>query len=406
MKMTRSAFQRRLLCCSLLTASTAITASSAFEDLPLPRIPLYELDNPKYRVYKDGQLPYILTHVAHNWGIFDVLSPQWLASKFSDGITDIYTTGMRRLEGDEGRSPNLDYMDEAIVLQHAVNDTRRQTYLQWRIRLPQWERMADLFDPFPPYLSGKWWQDKCMHNKTTKANFWSAVAWRMMVIGKEQAGMFVHPDSFYTSVWQMQLKGTKRWAVCHPDDEHLFPGAGLWDPFNPKYEEIEREFPNFRSARCGFADVSPGEVLLYPSNYWHATLNLDYPCIGIAGRTVTALNYNGVFEHLRRECESPRPDASQNYFGGSENLYSDMCDTVLPRCLAVWESAYGSGRMTHTEERSHLRHADPTCRVAPAARLDCAEASQHACEAVGCCWGPTSDVCRGAGCPICFTPNA
>jgi hypothetical protein len=397
---------------ALMAAATTVILTSfvytaaAFKELALPRIPLYNLDNPEFRVYKDGQLPYILTHVANNWGIFDELSPQWLASNFQDGITDVYTNGMRRLDGDEGQSPNLDYLDEALVLQHAVNNTRHQTYVQWRIRLPQWERMAHLFDPFPPYLSGKWWQDKCLHNRTTKANLWSAVAWRMMVIGKDEAGMFVHPDSFFTSVWQMQVQGTKRWAVCHPEDDHLFPRAGEWDPFNPSFDDWAAEYPKMREARCGFADVSPGEVLLYPSNYWHATLNLDYPCIGIAGRTVTALNYKGIFEHLRNECNSPRPDASEHYFGASENLYSDMCDTVLPRCLAVWEGAYGSGRMDVAAEVGHAQHQDPLCRVAPADRLDCSETSQHACSAVGCCWSPTPDVCRGAGCPICFAPGA
>ena len=95
---------------------------------------------------------------------------------------------------------------------------------------------------------------------------------------------------------KMQITGRKRWAVCHPEDDHLFPGAGLWDPFAPNYDEFRTSHPRMREARCGFADVQPGEVLLYPSNYWHGTLNLDYPTIGIAGRTVTAVNYRGVYE--------------------------------------------------------------------------------------------------------------
>lgn len=384
----------------LLAAVFAVLRSAhGFRTLPLPRIPLHDLEKPRNHVYRDGHLPFIMTSVGFDWEAFNVLSPQWLASTFPDAIVDTYLKGMRRQNGQEGQNPHLDWMDEAmaVLADPESGDSSQVPYLQWRITRPQWRRLAPLFEPFPPYLTGDWWQDRCLGNVTTKENFWLATAWRMMVVGKPGSGMFIHPDSFYTSVWQVQLVGHKRWAVCHPDDEEFMPPPGTWDPFS---STVLHEHPSLTRARCGIADVSPGEVLVYPSNYWHATLSLDQPTIGLAGRTVTPLNYRGVYDHLRKECSRPRVDASDSYLGASENLYQDLCTVALPRCLAVWSGTYGAGHQEWAD------HAQPECRVQPDQRRPCWEATPAGCTAVGCCWAPSAELCADGGCPSCFAPAA
>ena len=95
--------------------------------------------------------------------------------------------------------------------------------------------------------------------------------------------MFLHQDGLYTITWQAQISGRKEWVLCDPAPEfsqHV-PAAGA-DAFHPDLDK----HPSFVNASCTSVIVKEGEILIYPPHWWHQTLNLEFPAIGLAGRLV------------------------------------------------------------------------------------------------------------------------
>ena len=51
---------------------------------------------------------------------------------------------------------------------------------------------------------------------------------------------------FVVCLSQVQVRGRKRWHLCHPDNEPYMYGAGRVNCFNPDY----RNFPLMKKASC------------------------------------------------------------------------------------------------------------------------------------------------------------
>lgn len=85
-----------------------------------------------------------------------------------------------------------------------------------------------------------------------------------------------------------QLSGLKEWILCPPEDQHLFKEAGRVNTFNPDFSK----YPEAKRARCARTLLYPGDVVYYPSNWWHETRNHGYPTVSLTGRIVTKHNYN------------------------------------------------------------------------------------------------------------------
>jgi len=100
--------------------------------------------------------------------------------------------------------------------------------------------------------------------------------------------MFNHKDTLPTSSFHAQILGTKRWHICSDElnDPYMYE-AGDVDWFNPDYVT----HPLALNAECLQVDVSPGEMIYYPQNYWHQTINLEFPTISLTGSLVTKDNW-------------------------------------------------------------------------------------------------------------------
>lgn len=180
----------------------------------------------------------------------------------------------------------------------------------------------------PPSSSGKDGKTAVSDvDVVNKSLFYLSTHWQMLLMGEQGAGMFNHQDTLRTASWQLQLVGSKKWHLCGPEQSSFLYKAGDVDLFNPDYAR----FPLLKNAHCFETTLHAGEMLYYPTEYWHQTMNLETPSISLSSTLVTALNHHQVAAELRKEC------------AGAGRIFAPqarMCEN-LERCFAVWESMYG-----------------------------------------------------------------
>ena len=127
--------------------------------------------------------------------------------------------------------------------------------------------------------------------------------WRMVLIGTEGAGMFNHKDTLRTSSFQAQVKGSKTWHICAPEQDRFMYGAGAVDFFNPDY----RRFPLARNATCYKYTLRAGEMMFYPRDWWHQTYNEEGENIAVSGTIADGNNFDSISEELSKDASRSVP---------------------------------------------------------------------------------------------------
>jgi len=259
--------------------------------------------------------------------------------------------------------PYLVMADNGFQRLREAGSQQRAAYLQWRLPLPQSELLLADMQPMPGFLRNTW-MPACLPNSTERNNLMMVVAWNMLVIGVSGGGMFLHPDNYDSGTWQVQLVGTKDWTLCDPArvraGETLY-GPGEVDTFHGPpaaaaagvtYDAVR--FPRFSAAACARVRARPGDLLLYPSRWWHQTrvppqvsspaLAAGHPnhglSIGMASRWVNRVNFAEVAAAVQAKCDSRAPDASLTWKGAAPNPLPAVCEAVRTRCLQAWRAAF------------------------------------------------------------------
>eukprot|EP01038_Epipyxis_sp_PR26KG_P007514 gene7514-10236_t len=140
------------------------------------------------------------------------------------------------------------------------------------------------------------------------------------------AGMFNHKDTLRTSSYQLQLKGRKKWHLCDPTQNEFLYKAGEIDLFHPNY----RKYPKAINATCYQFIAYPGDIIYYPADYWHQTLNLDTPTISIGSSIIIRQNFRKVQYELEKECK------------GKKRIFipdNTIC-TLLNQCYKLWKNIF------------------------------------------------------------------
>ena len=256
------------------------------------------------REYRSGRRPFVLT------GAMDDLlaGRSWdvdaLVSEFGDERVDFYPHNMAR----EDVKPYFASLKDAvggmrapIVGEFPMNEANPGTYIQWNVGFDVWHTLVrGIFPRVPAFERDEEWLLGCFNasvqeridtstasgfapygaganappflelDHSIRSQFQRGAHWRMMLIGDEGSGMFNHKDILRTSSWQGQLAGSKRWHLCGTESDRYMYGAGDVDAFAPDY----KAFPNFLKARCIDDVVTAGEMLFYPKDYWHQTVNV------------------------------------------------------------------------------------------------------------------------------------
>ena len=110
-----------------------------------------------------------------------------------------------------------------------------------------------------------------MPTEALRSSFLKSTHWRMLIVGSPGAGMFMHKDVMRMGGWQAQIRGRKRWHLCYgPTQDKFMYKAGETDGFRPDYAKT----PRFADATCYDFVTKPGDVLLWPRDWWHQTIVL------------------------------------------------------------------------------------------------------------------------------------
>jgi hypothetical protein len=302
--------------------------------------------------------------------ILEVFNRQFLTSRFGDRRVDFYPHNMIEVQAHPyflSFAPALYQLlhkpEEAYV---GVDASEPGTYIQWNLDAQAWqELMVELLGAtMPGMLDDRRWTQHCLGQGTQQdsslsvnsdgdvasdgdniqnrdadvgpdfaqtersaSHFFLSTHWQMLLVGEAGAGMFHHQDTLRTASWQLQLVGAKKWHLCGPEQTPFMYEAGKIDLFAPDYAS----FPLLRNATCYEVTVQAGEMLYYPHDYWHQTVNLETPSIALSSTLLTPYSYAQTAEELRREC------------AGAGRIFppqQDMCD-VMEKCYSVWEEMYG-----------------------------------------------------------------
>jgi len=318
-----------------------------------------------------GRHPFIVTGMMTQWpALTQLANLSWFEHEFPSAVVDYYPQNlviphqvpflisMREAIADLRKPRRSPSRARAYGRSHRSAGAR---YLQWRVVATDWARLVGqsvgVEDPIIkiggfPMGNDLSWMSKCIPLKprfTTDRTEWPLDNWmrhmqlRMITIGEPESGMFFHPDGLAASTFSWQLVGRKRWMLCVPPStrpcKHVWGCAGDVDAFAPDDMKFTG-FNKYRTQNCTDFVVEPGEVLFYPSRYWHQTLNLDQPCVSMAARHIDSNNMEQVHHQLAERCRHPPPDPTQLGFpDATPNLSKRNC-AALEKCFLIWKQMF------------------------------------------------------------------
>lgn len=320
----------------------------------LPRIHIDDWWKPENARFWRGQAPFVLLGTVANASALELL-----------GSPSFYTQGVFAGDTADFYPANMDEKDVRpflVPLSRAVaellkpsgdfpmpNDRHPGRYIHLNMRWDQWQAMMRLLHPLriPPMMdSVDQWISAAFDSDKERSEFQTTSHWRMLLIGTSGAGMFNHQDTLKTASYQLQLAGTKTWHICHPDQSpHLSPDH---DMFQPDYER----FPAALQADCVLEMVSAGEMIFYPADYWHQTLNTPKATgqlsIGFTDTLADWSNHHLIKRGLLANCAKPK----------IENITPSaaLCEK-FPRIFDFWERAYGTAGAAQLHEAHRLAQA-------------------------------------------------
>lgn len=337
--------------CLWLAAEAAFAGPVQEFKLHIPKVSLEELS--ANRTLRSGLHAYVLRDFLGNHWKAASWTLDYLKEKIPFEWVDYYPENML----DETKKPFLLKFSEAVQRFQQPSDIPR--YMQIRLGRRGWQRLKKDLQPKP--LPDVFWDDdewifSCMRDAAGKVdkgaidNFFVTNQWKFLLIGEEGTTMFFHKDGTASSSWQAQLVGTKRWTLCPNSESHLLHIR--LDPWRPDYQK----FPAFAQALCGQVTVSPGELLYYPGYWWHQGQQMSTPTIAYTGALVgveaqrgdlgTRKPHERFFDDLMAKCrncwapgnpERLCDDISKKWPGAAPPPLRQVCDSYLPKCLALWD---------------------------------------------------------------------
>ena len=220
------------------------------------------------------------------------------------------------------------------------------TYIQWNVPSKPWRKLRSHMKNMPhQFYDDERWIDVCLPSQQLEDDYSLKLHWRMVTIGQKNAGMFFHLDVLRGSSWQGQVQGAKRWTLCDPIiNRGKLYSAGEVNTFAPDLEK----YPRFADSVCYDDVVRAGEMVFYPREYWHQTLNLATPSVSVSGTVVDENNYDSVQEEITAECKHGKWNwhfgkdlckAMDNCFTLWNHMHNERSGSETKKCQAVVEDA-------------------------------------------------------------------
>ena len=323
--------------------------------LHIPRVTAEELA--ANSTLMSGHWPYVLTGEVDKWPAMQKWQDlDYLLGKIPNEWVDFYPRNMYKL----GSKPYVQPYSEALP--RFRQDTGYSKYMQMRLSLQGWETLLPDLKALPPeFWTEAEWIDSCMsHDNGTRDhdaidNFFRVNQWNFLLIGEKGTGIFFHKDHLAAASWQANIVGRKRWVVCPYDQNYLLSE----ELFTLKPDYNTEQGKKFAKAFCGEVTVQPGEIIYYPSYWWHQTQCLDSPTVGMTGLMVGVeedrrdLRFTKVHEQFKfdlefkcKKCwkmdgsgstERSCDDISLQWPGAAPPPSYDWCHNYLDKCFELWD---------------------------------------------------------------------
>lgn len=239
----------------------------------------------------------------------------------------------------------LDQFSNPTGLFDKVDASAPTAYIQWNVENSDWDKLVDKLEMKLPanFRTDDSWIEKCFGEDALSAKFHHRTHWRMVLIGQKGAGMFNHKDTLQSSSFQAQVLGRKRWHICDDSQTPYVYEAGKVNTFQPDYEA----FPEMKKAVCYDVVVEAGEMIFYPKNYWHQTINMDDITLAVSGTLVTEENREAISKEFAYECREGK--AKSRIF----NYEEDLC-TGLEECYEEWRVKDWEGDVRRDVEEERM----------------------------------------------------
>lgn len=279
---------------NLATAASCSSTGRRHDIAPIPEISVEDVSN--HNIIH----PFIIRNFTNSmhWTIENIMSR--VLSLHSDATADFYPQNMISIPTKVFFLPlstawnQLHFPDG---LYSDIDASLPGIYFQWNLKSGEWSSILALLNAsLPLSLYNKEWL-ACIDEHVILDDFMKQTHWNMLLVGEAGSGMFNHVDTLRTASFQVQLEGSKKWHICGPENTELLYEPGEIDAFYPDYNK----YPLFAAASCMEDTVNAGDLIYYPHDHWHQTVNTALS-IAISSTVLTQDCYKDVLVVQASEC--------------------------------------------------------------------------------------------------------
>lgn len=293
--------------------------------------------------YLSGTSPIIIRNALRRWkwdlSIFDFKNIKHFGEMFGHAAVEMYPQNMVEIPS-KFYSVNLSHALRFLSIPDAayvsVDISNPGTVIQWNMKQSDWNDIIKHANATMPQVladtisfNSSSLLSNCLPSRDLQHEFFSKTHWNMLIMAEAGGGMFNHKDVLRTGSWQAQVWGRKRWHFCSSLDDEAIGEPGKLNTMNPDYQR----FPAFLNvSTCAEVDVAAGDLVIYPPDFWHQTLNLDSPSIALSGTIVLASRVDEFIAVVMRDCNSLKDGVAARQYGFGPELCSRF--TSSPACSA------------------------------------------------------------------------
>ena len=123
---------------------------------------------------------------------------------------------------------------------------------------------------------------------------------RWLLTGPKGSGTYIHRDPRGTIAWNALFHGVKIWALLHPEltAKQVRSGTEFWSGEHSSLYWFVNYLPD-AIKECGVEHVKiivqlPGDVLVIPSSWWHAVINVE----NVIGVTENGISIDSFYKEM------------------------------------------------------------------------------------------------------------
>jgi len=170
----------------------------------------------------------------------------------------------------------------------AAQAAGKPLYYQVPMHLRSAGAAETLCTALPMHLDNGSWLD-CLGARFVDELSTGVFSWLAVFVGTNGTGMSLHRDELVARVWAVQHAGRKRFVFCPPSEEdsvavQLEEHEEMVNAFNASSWAVIAT--KFQPAACYHTLVMPGDLVMWPSTWFHQSMNVGRS-VGVSSFALT-----------------------------------------------------------------------------------------------------------------------